>query len=107
MIDYLDAKAIFLLPTDGGILGPSSDPKLHSKLKDEELSSFSGYEIQDEEIVEVGMMCAVVCYTVSASKTDDAGKQIGTYRAYCSSTWKQLASSKWKLCTHQESPIAG
>lgn len=112
--EYLDPKCVFLIPglgdyDNGGVLSSKSDPKLTEELEDEKLPVWSHYEMKNVEVIEVSMMCAVICYRLSAKKIVEKGPKKGTvvqYEALCSSSYKQLASSKWKMCTHHEAPIS-
>ena len=104
MIEYLDPECVFISPTDG-ILTSSSSPTLQEKLEDDNSKTFSTYEIQDVEVVEISMMAATACYRLVASKTNGTGQQT-EYRALCSTTWKQGSNSEWTMCVHQESPYA-
>lgn len=111
--EYLDSKCVFLIPglgnyENGGILSSLSNPQLMEELEDEKLPTWSHYELKNVEVIEVSMMCAVICYRLSAKKIVEKGEKKGSvieYEALCSSSYKQLASSRWKMCTHHESPI--
>jgi len=103
LLEYIDPAAVFTSP-EYGILSNDSDPSLKESLEDDDMRTWNTYQIKDMKIVEVSMMAAVVCYDVVASITDERGEQKGVYRAYCTSVWKQLASSDWKLCTYSEAP---
>jgi len=103
LLEYIDPKAVFSSP-EYGILSDDSEPTLKETLEDDDMRTWNSYQIKDMKIVEVSMMAAVVCYDVTASITDERGNQKGIYRAYCTSCWKQEASSDWKLCTYTEAP---
>ncbi|KAM3065872.1 hypothetical protein ACMFMF_010800 [Clarireedia jacksonii] len=98
LLDYIDPKAVFASP-EFGILADDSDPTLKETLEDDDMRTWNSFQITDMKIVEL-----MVTYNVTCTITDEHGNSKGTYKAYCSSSWKQLASSKWKLCTYTEAP---
>ncbi|QSZ37647.1 hypothetical protein DSL72_008746 [Monilinia vaccinii-corymbosi] len=103
LLEFIDPKAVFASP-EYGILTNDSDPTLKETLEDDDMRTWSSYEIKDMKIVELSMMAATVVYDVTASITDEKGSQKGIYKAYCTSCWKQEASADWKLCTYTEAP---
>jgi hypothetical protein len=104
LLDYIDPKAVFASP-EYGILTDDSDPTLKETLEDDDMRTWNSFQITDMKIAELSMMSAAVTYTVECSITNEHGEEKGKYKAYCTSSWKQLASSKWKLCTYTEAPL--
>jgi len=85
------------------MLSPASSPTLMSALKNNSLKTFNSFDIQEMRIVETSMMSANAVYEVHCKQTDANGME-QPYKAFCSSAWKQLASTDWVLCSHTRAP---
>lgn len=105
LLDYLDRNCVMLSP-HFGMLGSSTEPTLSETLESDNFAKWASYEISDVEVVELDLMAAVICYRLVAHRKHMRTGQTEIYKALVSSTWKQEASSKWKLCVHHECPIS-
>jgi ketosteroid isomerase-like protein len=98
LLPLLDPECVLHFP-NSPMLAHDTDPTLKEILQDSKMfKRWMEYGIQDLRVVVIDLMAAVVCYRVQASRD---GK---TYRALCSTTWKQGSDGDWKVCCHAQTP---
>ncbi|KAF4469997.1 hypothetical protein FALBO_3110 [Fusarium albosuccineum] len=77
-----------------------SDPPLEDEIK--HCEEWLAYKMHDPQVVEIGLMAAALAYKVTLFRQLDHGNgQYGmqAVEATCSSSWRQLASGDWELCS--------
>ncbi|KAI8691518.1 hypothetical protein LRP88_08774 [Fusarium phalaenopsidis] len=77
-----------------------SDPPLEEEIR--HCEEWLAYKMHDPQVVEIGLMAAAIAYRVTLFRQIDQGNgQYGmqTVEATCSSSWRQLASGDWELCS--------
>lgn len=77
-----------------------SDPTLEESLKDCE--KWLAYKIHSPQAVEIDLMAAALAYRVTLFRQVDQGRGksgMETVDAIVSSSWRQVASGDWELCS--------
>ncbi|KAM5355465.1 hypothetical protein ACJ41O_002111 [Fusarium nematophilum] len=77
-----------------------SDPPLEEQLK--HCAEWLAYKMHDPQVVEIDLMAVALAYKVTLFRQIDQGNgQYGmeAIEATCSSSWRQLASGDWELCS--------
>lgn len=101
-IKYIAKDAIMsnrFLFGDAEIRSKESDPPLEEELKNAE--EYMAYKMHDPQVVEIDLMAVAISYRVTLFKqVESKGKNtFETIEATCSSSWRQVASGDWVLCS--------
>ncbi|KAH6900274.1 hypothetical protein B0T10DRAFT_470104 [Thelonectria olida] len=77
-----------------------SDPPLEEDLK--HCNEWLAYKMHDPQVVEIGLMAAAIAYRVTLFRQieeKNGGMGMQTVEATVSSSWRQMASGDWELCS--------
>ncbi|KAF4980812.1 hypothetical protein FZEAL_3266 [Fusarium zealandicum] len=77
-----------------------SDPPLEDEIK--HCEEWLAYKMRDPQVVEIDLMAAALAYKLILFRQvdqDDGQSGMQTIEATCSSSWRQLASGDWELCS--------
>lgn len=77
-----------------------SDPPLEDAIKD--CNEWLAYKMHDPQVVEIGLMAVAITYRLTLFGQVDQGRGqpgLETVSANCTSSWRQLASGDWQLCS--------
>ncbi|KAF7562981.1 hypothetical protein G7046_g1150 [Stylonectria norvegica] len=77
-----------------------SDPTLEEELKDCE--EWLAYKMHDPQVVEIDLMAVALAYRVTLIRQgdeDEGQNGMETVEATVSSSWRQVASGDWELCS--------
>ncbi|KAF7540779.1 hypothetical protein G7Z17_g12115 [Cylindrodendrum hubeiense] len=102
-LKYLGKDAIIsnrFLFDDPAPRSKESDPPLEEELK--HCNEWLAYKMHDPQIVEVDLMAVALAYRVTLFRQIDKGKGkfgMQTVEATVSSSWRQVASGDWELCS--------
>ncbi|KAK7403034.1 hypothetical protein QQX98_011191 [Neonectria punicea] len=77
-----------------------SDPPLEDELK--HCNKWMAYKIHDPQVVEIDLMAVALAYQITLFRQIEKGKgkySMETVEATVSSSWRQVASGDWELCS--------
>lgn len=102
-LKYIGKDAIIsnkFLFGDIEVRSEDSDPPLEEAIKD--CQEWLAYKMHNPQVVEIGLMAVAISYRLTLFGQVDQGQgQSGleTVSATCTSSWRQVASGDWELCS--------